>query len=102
MRADYDSQGDTIEIELEIVKRLDRGVDHGGAIVHLVDERPVVIDVLDASKGADDSLAAVADEYGLDFEALTAAARAALAAPDRRVSLDVGVRLASASGDGQR
>lgn len=94
MRADYDSEGDTIEIELEIVERLDRGVDHGGAIAHFLGERPVVIDVLDASKGPDNSLAVVAEQYGLDLEALVAYARAALAVPDRRVSLDVARRLA--------
>ncbi|MDQ3728248.1 MAG: hypothetical protein M3355_01530 [Actinomycetota bacterium] len=89
MRADYDSEGDTIEIELEVVDQLDRGVDLGGAVVHLADGRPVVIDVLSASKGVEDPLTEVASRFDLDAEVLIAAARSALAVPDRQVTLKV-------------
>jgi hypothetical protein len=37
-------------------------------------------------------LAAVAERYGLDLEALRAAAQSALAAPDRAVVLEVAAR----------
>jgi hypothetical protein len=95
MRADYDSQGDTIQIELERVDRLDYGDPETGAVVGFRDGRPVCIDVISARRcGVGDSLRAVADRYDLDAEALIAAAQAALAAPDRPVTLDVGVRAA--------
>jgi hypothetical protein len=45
--------------------------------------------------GVDEPLTAVANRYDLDAEALIAAARAALAAPDRVVTLDVAVRAAA-------
>jgi hypothetical protein len=43
----------------------------------------------------DEPLRAAAERYDLDAEALIAAARAALAAPDRAVTLDVAVRAAA-------
>lgn len=94
MRADYDSQGDTLSIELEVVERLDHGDDevHPRAIVHLVADRPVAIDVLRAAVDVEEPLAAAAERYELDLESLTAAARSALAAPDRVVTLDVALR----------
>jgi hypothetical protein len=98
IRADYDTQGDTIQIELEAVRRLGHGerVDGGGVIVGIYEGRPVCIDVLSAGRcGVDQPLKAAADHYHLDAEALIAAAKAALAAPDRTVTLDVGARLAA-------
>lgn len=91
MRADYDSQGDTLAIELEAVGQLDSGDDtvHPRAVVGLVDGRPVKIDVLGAGANVDAALAAVAEHYELDIEALKAAARSALEAPDRQVVLEV-------------
>jgi hypothetical protein len=41
------------------------------------------------------SLRRAGDRYGLDSEALLAAAQAAVAAPDREVVLDVGSRTAA-------
>lgn len=70
MRADYDSEGDTIQIDLADVERLDYG------------------DEIDDA----DALRAAARAYELDADALIAAARAALAAPDRNIVLDVGIR----------
>ncbi|MGE5281231.1 MAG: hypothetical protein ACM3N0_02720 [Chloroflexota bacterium] len=98
MRADYDTEGDTIQIELETVRQLEHGerVAGGGAIVGIYDGRPVCIDVLSARRcGVEQPLKAVADRYRLDAEALIAAAKAALSAPDRAVTLDVGGRLAT-------
>jgi hypothetical protein len=96
MRADYDSKGDTIQIELEPAERLDGDdADLDGVIVGLSNERPVLIDVIGSRPGWDDRLLAVATRYGLDAEALLAAAQAALAAPDRAVTVDVAVRTAT-------
>ena len=91
MRADYDSEGHTLEIELERTDHLDGSDDslHPRAIVHLVDNRPVMIDVLSADEPLDEPLGAVAAAYELDVEALLAAGHSALAAPDRAVTVEV-------------
>jgi hypothetical protein len=97
MRADYDSEGDTIQIELESVDRLDFGerVQNGAVIVHFLDKRPVIVDVIGTGADFEKPLRIAAERYGLDAEALIAAARAALAAPDRAVTMDVAVRAAA-------
>ena len=94
MRADYDSKGKTLQIELEAGVQLTAADDatHPRAIVNLGENRPALIEVLQAADGVDAPLAAVADAYGLDLEALRAAAESALAVPDRAVVIDVGVR----------
>lgn len=91
MRADYDSEGDTLAIELIDVDRADYGDDdtHPQAVVALLDGQPVIVDVIGAREDVEEPLKAVAAAYELDLEALLAAARAALAAPDRTVVLDV-------------
>jgi hypothetical protein len=95
MRADYDSQADTIQIELK--PGLDRPdydevVEDGAVIVGFRDERPVLIDVIRASTEIDEPLRVAAERYGLDAEALIAAAQAAIAVPNRPVTMDIGVR----------
>jgi len=92
MRAEYDSRADALAIDL-----VPRPVAHSG---HGIDDRCTVavdergaalsIEVLYPADGIESSLAAVAARYGLDVEALVAAARSALAAPDREVVLEVG------------
>lgn len=95
MRASYDSRGDTIQIELEPIDRLDRDDDSldPRVLVGIVGERPVLVELLHASDPFEKPLAVAAERYGLDLEALTAAASSALAAPDRTVTLEVAVRL---------
>lgn len=97
MRADYDSEGDTIQIELEPIDRLDFGrrVQSGAVIVHFLDKRPVIVDVVGTGSDLEEPLRIAAEQYELDAEALIAAAQAALAAPDRTVTLDVAVRAAA-------
>ena len=98
MKADYDSEGDTIQIELEApVERLDYGedVDNGAVIIGIRDDRPVMVDVIGTRSGFEEHLRAAAKLHNLDAQALIAAAQAALAAPDRTVTLDVGVRVAA-------
>lgn len=94
MRADYDSEGDTIQIDLEDVERLDYGDDEvdDRIVVGVYAERPVRIDVIGTRGGIEEPLRAAA--YSLDAEVLIAAAHAALAVPDRQVVLDV-VRVAA-------
>jgi hypothetical protein len=98
MRADYDSQGDTIQIQLEPVDRLSGGsdvVENGAVIVGFFDGRPVLIDVIGTHRhDFEKPLRAAAERHELDSEALIAIAHAALAAPDRPVCLDVGARIA--------
>lgn len=97
MRADYDSEGDTIQIELEPVRRLGHGevIGNGAVIVGIYEDRPVMIDVIGTKGDFERPLRVAAERYNLDDEALIAAARAALSAPDRAVTLDVGGHLAS-------
>jgi hypothetical protein len=97
MRADYDSKGDTIQIELEPSSRLDYGedVENGSVIVGIRDERPVMVDVIGTGSDIQRPLRAAAKRYDLDAQALIAAAQAALAAPDRTITLDVALRAAA-------
>lgn len=96
MKADYDKQGDTIQIELEPVERLDRDdTDIAGLIVGIYEERPVVIDVVGTQTEIDGRLRTAGERYQLDSEALIVASRAALAAPDRTITLDVAFRTAA-------
>ena len=97
MRADYDSEGDTIRIELEPGRRLGNAEDvsNGAVIVTVHEDRPVTVDVIGTHNGFEDVLCGAAERYELDAEALVAAAQAALAAPDRTVTLDVAVRTAA-------
>ena len=90
MRADFDSQANAISIRLADVDRADRAdqIDKR-TIVAVRDGQPIELQVLYPDLGLDAPLQAVADRYDLDADALTAAATAALAAPDRAVTLDV-------------
>lgn len=96
MRADYDSEGDTIRIELAELQRHAYGedVENGAVIVSVHEDRPVAIDVIGTRKhDFEKPLWTAAKLYELDAEALIAIAHAALAAPDRPVRLDVGTRI---------
>jgi hypothetical protein len=99
MQADYDSQADTIQITLEPVKSLSGGsdvIENGLVIVGFHEDRPVLIDVIGTHDPRfEQPLRIAADRHNLDGEALIAIARAALAAPDRPVRLDVGARIAA-------
>jgi hypothetical protein len=97
MRADYDSEGDTIQIDLEAVGRLDYGDDeiHPRIVIGIFDERAVRIDVIGTAGDLDGPLRAAALAYNLDAGSLLAAAQAALAVPDRSVNVDVSLRAAA-------
>lgn len=93
MRAEYDKDSDALQIDLGEPER--RGyaedVDGDGTFcfveVNDADER-VGVELLDA-KDHLYLLARAADQYDLDAEALAAAARAAMAAPYRQVTIEV-------------
>lgn len=96
MTADYESAYDTIQITLENVDRLSGGsdvVEDGAVIVSFCENRPAMVDVIGTRNGFEKPLRSAAERNNLDAEALIAAARAALAAPDRPVELDVGARI---------
>jgi hypothetical protein len=98
MKADYDSEGDTIQIELDDFRRPAYGedVENGAVVVSVHEDRPVMIDVIGTRRhDFEKPLRVVAERYALDAEALIAIAHAALAAPDRPVRLDVGARIAA-------
>jgi hypothetical protein len=97
MRADYDSRGKTLQITLQEVDHADHGDRIGeplSAIVAVANDTAVAVDLLGPDLGVEAPLTIVAERYDLDREALLAAAHAALAAPDRVVMLDVGIRAA--------
>ncbi len=96
MRADYDSEGDTIRIDLAELDRPAYGedVENGAVIVSIHDGCPVAIDVIGTRQlDFEKPLRTAAQIYRLDAESLIAVARAAIAAPDRPVRLDVGARI---------
>lgn len=90
MRADYDSKANAISIVLVPVEHAERADQvHERAIVALHDGHPVELQLLYPELGVEEPIAAVAGRCGLDGGALEAAARSALAVPDRVVVLDV-------------
>jgi hypothetical protein len=96
VRADYDSSANAISIAITDAATADRSDEvHARAIVALADRQPVEVQLLYPEMGVSEPLAAVAERYGLDREALEAAAQSALAAPDRLVSLEVASRPAA-------
>ena len=90
MRAEYDSGADALSIDLIEATRWDGSdaIDDDYCTVALVGEGPANVELL-APAAHLELLAVAAARYGLDAEALEAAARSALAAPDRTVVLDV-------------
>ncbi|HSS04994.1 MAG TPA: hypothetical protein VLK89_07400 [Solirubrobacterales bacterium] len=96
MRADYDSTANAISIALDRGGRAEQADQvHSRAVVALRDSRPIELQLLYPDLGIEEPVLAVAARYGLDWEALVAAAQAALAAPDRTVTLAVAVRSAA-------
>ena len=96
MKADYDSEADAIAITV-IELDDDHEPAHGDSVherchVALLDDHVVDIEILYPDLGVEEPLAAAAQRYGLDLEALIAAARSSLAAPDRVVTVEVAAR----------
>jgi len=96
MRADYDSKANAMSIDLVVAPCWEHCEKVGERVnVAIAGGRPVNVEILYPTQGIDEALRATAERYELDAEALIAAAQAALAAPDRTVTLDVAVRAAA-------
>jgi hypothetical protein len=97
MRADYDSKANAIAIGLveraEQAERADQV--HARGIVSLKGDAAIEVELLYPDLGIEEPLRAAAERHNLDAEALIAAAQAALAAPDRPVTLEVAARVAA-------
>jgi hypothetical protein len=92
MRADYDSKAGTIQIELRPTVSLDRDdAEIDGVIVGLSADSPALIDLIGVDSCLEERLRAIASRYNLDADGLIAAARAAIAAPDRSITVDAEV-----------
>jgi hypothetical protein len=90
VKADYDSKADALSILLTRLERYDHqeAVDEDNCHVGIVGGRPVDIELLYPARHLD-LLQIAADRYDLDGTALLAIARAALAAPDRLVTMNL-------------
>lgn len=93
MKAEYDKDADALQIHIVEPIRLGYAEDVNGdgtfcfVEVNDADEK-VGVELLDAKEHLY-LLSDAAEQYDLDAEALTAAARAAIAAPYRQVTIDV-------------
>lgn len=98
MKADYDSKADALLIELLDPGRNDGAVEINDTYCH-VETRNGRVANIELLSPADhlDLLNRAAKRLGLDAEALLAAARAALAAPDRLVTVEVAGSATSAA-----
>jgi hypothetical protein len=96
MRADYDSEANALSIDLVAASRWEGSEGVGEQVnVSFADGKPVNVELLYPDLGLEEPLRAAASRFELDAEALIAAAQAAIAAPDRVVTLDVAVRAAA-------
>jgi uncharacterized protein YuzE len=92
MRAEYDSRADALQVFLSDAAEWRDSDEVAGAQVDFdADGVPAGIELLSPAERLE-SLVAVAERFSLDGEALVAVARAALAAPDRPVTVSVGER----------
>lgn len=89
MKADYDSEADALSIDLIAVDRWDggEGVDDDFCNVAFSEGRPANVELLYPAENLS-LLKVAAERFDLDSEALIAAAKAALAAPNRAITLD--------------
>jgi hypothetical protein len=93
MRADYDSAANAISITIANATSADASDEvHPRAIVALAAGKAVEVQLLYPDLGIAEPLGAAAERYGLDAQALEAAAQSALAAPDRVVTVEVAER----------
>jgi hypothetical protein len=93
MKADYDSQANALSIDLIDVPHWDDGeeVDDSFCNVAFSKGRLANVELLNPREHLE-LLEVVAEKYDLDAVALRVAAKAALAAPDRPVTLDIGAQ----------
>lgn len=96
MKADFDSKANALSIDLIEVDRWDDSEDVDESYCHIALRKgqPVNVELLNPAEHLD-LLPLAAKRFDLDSEALLAAAKAALSAPNRAVTLDVGRNLAA-------
>jgi hypothetical protein len=96
MKADYDSQADAVSVELCRFDHFDDQyqVDDDYCTVGFAQGRPVNVALLNPAEHLE-LLEVAAERYELDAVTLVAAVQAALAAPDRVVTLKVSAQLAA-------
>ncbi len=94
MKADFDSQANALWIDLIPFDReaYNEEIDYRCRVSFDSSDRPTGVEVLYLDEPYDDFLRTAAQRFDLDAEALIGIARAAVAAPDREVTLHVGVR----------
>lgn len=94
MKADFDSEANALWIDLTGARRVSwaEEISYRCNVVMDLSDRPAGVEVLYLDKPYDDLLRTAAERFDLDAEALIAIARAAVAAPDREVTLELGIR----------
>lgn len=92
MKVDYDSEGHSLLFEFGAFGSDDHAEEMatGECFVWVLDGHPASIQLLDADKSLE-PLDEVAERFELDKLVLRAAAHAALAAPDREITIEVGI-----------
>jgi hypothetical protein len=93
MKVDYDSEGRSLLFEFGSFGEDDHVEEMatGECFVWVLDGHASSVQLLDADRSLD-PLDEVAERFELDADALRAAARAALAAPDREITIEVGAQ----------
>jgi len=93
MKVDYDSEGHSLLFEFGAFGKDDHTEEMatGECFVWVLDGHATSIQLLDADRSLE-PLDEVAERFALDVDALRAAAQAALAAPDREITIEVGAR----------
>lgn len=94
MRADYDSEADALLIDLIDIDRCDEreSLHDANCDVALKDGQPANVELRFPRRHLD-LLDRAAERFGIDGEAMRAAAKAALAAPDRPITIEVAGRV---------
>lgn len=94
MKVDYDSEANALDIELTPFRYFERQeqIDDDYCTVGFSGGRLVDVELLNPADHLD-LLEVAAERYGLDGQALVAAAKAGLAVPDRIVAIEVGPSL---------
>jgi len=99
MKADYDSEADALSIDLGAAEHCDDGVSMDkdeNCNLALLNGQVVNVELLYPADNLE-LLGVAAERFDLDGQGLLAAAKAALAAPDRLMTLGFGRRLAGSS-----
>ncbi len=94
MKADYDSQANALWIDLIQAdhEAYNEEIDYRCRVSFDSSDRPVGVEALFLDQPYEAFLRTAAERFDLDVEALIGIARAAVAAPDREVTLHLGVR----------